>query len=181
MEKSLYTEILELLYDKGLNQSVNITSLVDKTFPLDKNYELLSRDNQINYYLKKMDNDGYLTFSLTHLKDSEDNLMDGLVIKATITIYGYNFITNLKRDQSTIETNKAIATNSKNQTLILIGALAVSVVSLLISIFSFFLKQQPQVLLLPKEPIRILTIDKPSPKIETSPSKEVKKNSPKKP
>jgi hypothetical protein len=135
MKSKLYFEILELLESAGISQWGNITSLMNIEYPLEGNYDILTREYQISHYLEILKRNKHIFYDLAYIRDYADqpNNEAKLMVKASLTIYGFEYLSNLKRDKSTLETNETIRKQSKRQTLILIGALSISIFSLIIS------------------------------------------------
>jgi len=185
MDKSLYIDILQFLYDEGINNKSIITSIVEKHYPLNKDYGAFERNPEIELYLRKMYDNGFIWYDTVYIHDLPNKQVKPvdcpLVVVATITLDGYKFITDLRRDNSTLETNKTIRKQSRNQTITLIIAAFLSLGSLMVSWFNYLATNdksaQKQYLLPSKELISIFKKDTTSKKDEISHLKEVKKKS----
>jgi hypothetical protein len=125
---ALYFEILEFLLQFGFKNEANLSPIISNRFPENANYGSLPRENKINGFLNFMDNNGHIIHTVKREKDNGDVIGHyGL-----ITIPGYDFLSNYKRDQSTLSTNESIRKNSRSQTYIILAALIISVVNLAI-------------------------------------------------
>ncbi|HEY9001696.1 MAG TPA: hypothetical protein VIM89_10115 [Mucilaginibacter sp.] len=180
MESDFYLDILNYLSAFGINVKVDITNLVLKYYPEDGDYDLSPRISQVKFFLDKMEESANIRYDIVEIFDHNQSMQPiGYTIVASLTITGFNFLANVKRDESTLQTNTTISKQSKLQTRVLIGALFISAISLIISIVNAVESSKIPQLLPSKELIQLLKSkqDQSQRKVDSVPKKtSIKKN-----
>jgi len=110
-----YIEILDYLYKQGINNTVDIYFLLNKKFTKETNFGYLRRTDQIDLFLKKIKEDSYLEYTISPADFKTQNENIDLTILAHITVTGFQFLNNVRRDKSTLETNNSMVTIAKEQ------------------------------------------------------------------
>ena len=187
MEDDRYFEFLEILYKAGVGKPVDMVEFMNGKFPINKDYGSFGRDGFIREFLSDIEEDGYINYQYQEVYNEKYPSMIpyGFTISASITIGGFQFLNDVKRDKSTLDTNSTIRKQSKLQTIVLIFAALFSLGSLVVSLLNYCAtnekSSQIQYLQLPKGLLDTLKQDMSLLNSKKFHPIEARKNLPKKP